>query len=283
METFSLRDIQSMLGISRAVISGLIASGFVTPQRGKQREYRFTFQDVVLLRTAHSLQAAQIPPRKIVKSLQRLRESLPHELPLTGLRISAVGNEIAVKEGNAQWHVDSGQMLMDFEVMPAAKGSVSFLTRDAQQVEAEDDAAASVQSKDEEASDWFQRAMELEDTDRAAAERAYRRAISAAPTYIDPYLNLGVILCDDGRCAEAIALYRDALTHCPDEPLFHFNMAIALEDAGRIEDALASYERCMVLSPGMADAHYNAARLHERLGHATKAIRHYSEYRRLQR
>ncbi len=39
----------------------------------------------------------------------------------------------------------------------------------------------------------------------------------------------------------------------------------------------------MQLSPKFADAHYNAARLHEQLGHASKAIRHYSEYRRLQR
>jgi hypothetical protein len=39
----------------------------------------------------------------------------------------------------------------------------------------------------------------------------------------------------------------------------------------------------MALAPRFADAHFNAARLHEQLGHATKAIRHYSEYRRLQR
>jgi predicted Zn-dependent protease len=274
METFSLRDIQSMLGISRTVLSGLIASGFVTPTRGKQREYRFTFQDVVLLRTAHSLQAAQIPPRKIVRSLKQLRDTLPSELPLTGLRISAVGNEIAVKEGNAHWQVDSGQMLMDFEVVPAAKGSVSFLTR------APEAAAA---SDEERALDCFQRGIALEESDKAAAEQAYREAIRLAPDYVDPYLNLGVILCDAGRCGDAVALYRQAIEHSPDEPLFHFNMAIALEDAQRIDEALASYERCMALSPDFADAHYNAARLHERLGHATKAIRHYSEYRRLQR
>jgi tetratricopeptide (TPR) repeat protein len=273
METFSLRDIQSMLGVSRAVISGLIASGFVTPSRGKQREYRFTFQDVVLLRTAHGLQAAQIPPRKILRSLQRLRATLPRELPLTGLRITAVGNEIAVKEGAAQWHVDSGQMLMDFDVVPA-QGSVSFLTR-APQVPAPS-------SRDEAALDWFQRAMALEATDTAQAERAYRRAIVEAPDYVDPYLNLGVILCDAGRCEEAVELYRQAIARRADEPLLHFNMAIALEDAQRIEEALVCYERCMRLSPEFADAHYNAARLHERLGHATKAIRHYSEYRRLQ-
>ena len=33
METYTLRRIQSMLGISRAVISGLMDSGFVTPSR----------------------------------------------------------------------------------------------------------------------------------------------------------------------------------------------------------------------------------------------------------
>ena len=58
---------------------------------------------------------------------------------------------------------------------------------------------------------------------------------------------------------------------------------LALEDAKRFDEALASYDECMRLSPDFADAHYNAARLHEMLGHKARAIRHYSEYRRLQR
>ncbi|WP_280153624.1 tetratricopeptide repeat protein [Piscinibacter sp. XHJ-5] len=265
METYSLRDLQDMLGVSKAVISGLVASGFVTPSRGKHREYRFSFQDVVLLRTAHSLQAAHIAPRKILRSLKHLKATLPEELPLTGLRITAVGNEIAVKQGATQWHADSGQLLMDFEVLPA-QGTVSFLSRVPQ-----------------ESTDWFQRGIELEASDKRSAEQAYRRAIADEPGCADAYLNLGVLLCDAQRCDEAVTLYRSGLRHCPDEPLLHFNLAVALEDLDRIEDALAAYERCMSLSPGFADAHYNAARLHEMLGHATKAIRHYSEYRRLQR
>src|SRR4051794_26367904 len=103
MQTYTLRGIQAMLGISRTVISHLIAAGFVTPTRGKRREYLFSFQDVVLLRTAVNLEAANIPARKILRSLQRLKATLPSELPLTGLRITAVGNEIAVKEGDAHW------------------------------------------------------------------------------------------------------------------------------------------------------------------------------------
>src|SRR4051812_18229696 len=116
METFTLRSIESMLGISRAVIGSLVASGFVSPSRGKRNEYRFTFQDVVLLRTAYSLRQAQVPPRKILRSLKRLRETLPSEVPLSGLRISAVGSEVAVQEGAARRHVDSGQLLFDFEI-----------------------------------------------------------------------------------------------------------------------------------------------------------------------
>jgi hypothetical protein len=77
MQTYTLRSIEAMLGIPRAVITRLIAAGFVTPSRGKRREYRFTFQDVVLLRTAYGLQAADIPARKILRSLQRLKATLP--------------------------------------------------------------------------------------------------------------------------------------------------------------------------------------------------------------
>jgi tetratricopeptide (TPR) repeat protein len=277
MQTYTLSGIQSMLGLSRAVITGLIAAGFVTPSRGKRREYRFSFQDVVLLRTAYSLQSAQISPRKILRSLRQLKATLPDELPLTGLRIAAVGNDIAVKEGDRQWEAESGQLLIDFEVKPQ-QGSVSFLSRTPQPANGVTEAPA-----DDSAAAWFERGVGLEDENAEAAEQAYREALRRAPDYLDPYLNLGVLLCDAGRCGEAVALYRQGLRRCADAALLHFNLAIALEDMEHVDAALANYEACIRLAPAMADAHYNAARLHEQLGHATQAIRHYSEYRRLQR
>jgi tetratricopeptide (TPR) repeat protein len=273
MQTYSLREIGAILSLSRAVISGFIASGFVTPSRGKKREYRFTFQDLVLLRTAQGLQAAHIPPRKILQSLRRLRATLPEELPLTGLRITAVGNEVAVREGAVQRQVDTGQLLMDFGLAPS-EGTVAVC--------APAPKATAAGGDPDEAVDWFQRGVELEGTDPRAAEQAYRRAIAQAPANADPVLNLGVMLGDAQRFDEAIALYRQALVHNPDQHLLHFNLAVALEDSGQLEGALASYEHCTRLAPKFADAHFNAARLHEQLGHATKAIRHYSEYRRLQ-
>lgn len=269
-ETFTIRRTQDLLGLSRSVITGLIAAGFVTPTRGKRNEFRFSFQDMVLLRTAVELQAARVAPRKILSSLRRLRAELPTELPVTGLRITAVGNEVTVRDGQSQWQADSGQLVMDFELAPA-KGSVAFLQREVCGVPARDETASSV----------FDQGESLEETDRAAAEAAYRKALALDPDFADAYLNLGALLCDAKRCREAVELYDEAIRRCPDHAQLHFNRAIALEDQGLVDEALASYDRCLRLDPGFADAHFNAARLHERRGDGKRAVRHLSAYRRL--
>jgi tetratricopeptide (TPR) repeat protein len=268
--TFTIRSTQDLLGLSRTVITGLIAAGFVTPGRGRRNEYRFSFQDLVLLRTAVELQAAQVPPRRILSSLRRLRANLPAEVPVTGLRITAVGNEVTVREGRSQWQADSGQLVFDFELAPA-KGSVTFLQR----------AAGRNAAADETPESAFRRGESLESTDRAGAEAAYRRSLQLDPDFADAYLNLGAMLCEARRCREAVALYDEAIRRCPKQALLHFNRAIALEDLGRLSDALASYNTCLRLDPGLADAHFNAARLHEQRGDGKQAVRHLSAYRRL--
>ncbi|MDQ6627084.1 MAG: tetratricopeptide repeat protein [Pseudomonadota bacterium] len=270
--TYTFRSIQEMLGLSRGVVSGLIASGFVAPGRGARNEYRFTFQDVVLLRTAVELQDARIAPRKIVAALRSLRAKLPAELPMTGLRITAVGNDVAVRDGGSQWQAESGQLVMDFELAPA-KGTVAFLQRrPSRAASVVDDAVAA-----------FSRGEALEASDRRGAEAAYRKVLAIDPDHADAYLNLGALLCEGSRCDEAVTLYDEALRRHPGEALLHFNRAIALEDQSRPGEALASYNESLRLDPDLADAHYNAARLHEQLGDAKKAVRHLSAYRRLQR
>ncbi len=273
---YTLRSIREMLGVSRAVLSGFIEAGFVRPSRGARNEYRFTFQDVVLLRTAQALQAARIPPRRILSSLKRLKAALPRELPLSGLRITAVGNDIAVRNGANQLEADSGQLLMDFEVAPV-RGAVAFL----QHAPAAPKTPSTLPAG---ADEWFRHAEEREESGAPAeAEAAYRQALELSPDHADAWINLGALLCEAKRCAEAVELYDQAIRRCPDEPLLHFNRAIALEDQGRHKEAIASYESCLRLAPDLADAHFNAARLHEQLGNGQKAVRHFSAYRRLQR
>ena len=275
---YTIRSIQEMLGLSRGVIAGMIAAGFVSPGRGPRNEYRFTFQDVVLLRTAAELRAARIAPRRILQALRRLREKLPAELPFAGLRISAVGNDVTVKEGGSQWQADSVQLVMDFQFAPA-RGTVTYLQRPTAAAAAAQKAASTADAVDA----AFSLGEALESTDRRAAEAAYRRVLALDPDHADAYLNLGALLCEAKRCREAVALYDEALRRRPGEALLHFNRAVALEDQGRPLEALAAYNASLLLQPDLADAHYNAARLHEQLGDAKNAVRHFSAYRRLER
>jgi tetratricopeptide (TPR) repeat protein len=257
-----------MLGLSRTTISGLIAAGFVAPVRGARNEHRFSFQDLMLMRTACALQQARIPPRRILRSLARLKADLPLEMPLTGLRITAVGADVAVRDRSGHWQADSGQLLMDFEVAELA-GTVSFIT-------------AAGTPRPVPPADWLRQGEALEKHDRAAAEDAYRRAIAEAPDRAAPYLNLGALLCEAGRCDEAVQLYEGALGLVGDEALVHFNLAVALEDLGRADAAIAAYEHALRLSDDCADAHYNLGLLLEKRGDGAAALRHFNAYRRLE-
>jgi len=273
--TFTLRRVQAMLGLSRTVVSGLISAGFVVPTRGPRNEHRFTFQDLMLLRTAYALQASKIPPRKILRSLARLKATLPATLPLTGLRITAVGADVAVRDRDGHWAADSGQLLMDFEVAPARNSSVAFLDH------AIDQAPGNASTAD--ADTWFRRAEAIEASDPKGAEHAYQEALAHRPEFTDAYLNLGAMWCESGRSDEAVGLYEHALALCPPSALLYYNRAVALEDQRRPGEAITNYERALELDPALADAHYNIGRLQEELGDARGALRHFSAYRRLQR
>ena len=283
--TFTLRRVQALLGLSRTTVAGLIAEGFVTPTRGPRKAWRFTFQDLMLLRTAFALQASNIPPRKILRSLARLKATLPQELPLTGLRITAIGADVAVRSAQGQWQASSGQLLMDFEVAPVA-GSVAFLTRDvaapgAPGVRDAPDGTAAPPSPG--AQSWFDRGLALESTNSAAAEAAYRQALALAPDLEAACLNLGAMFCEGGRYAELADMSEAAVKHCPASALIHFNHGVALDHLERLPEALDSYEQCLALDPAQADAHFNLGRLREQLGDTRGALRHFSAYRRLQR
>jgi tetratricopeptide (TPR) repeat protein len=266
-----MRELQSMLGVSRSVVSGLVAAGFVTPSRGPRNEYRFTFQDVVLLRTALQLRSARIPPRKIIMALSRLRAVLPDELPLTGIRVTAVGNDVAVKTGPAQWDAITGQLLLDFEVAEI-KGEVAFL-----------DTTPRQKDLARQAEEWYDLGEKIRRSDVKGAEQAYRKAIALSPQpFYAAYVDLGALLCEvETRCEDALRVFDDALSHFPEDPILHFNRAIAFEELGRLDDAERSYERCLELDPSYADAHHNLAMLLETRGDQRGLIRHLSAYRRL--
>jgi tetratricopeptide (TPR) repeat protein len=267
---YSLRDVMRLLGVSRAVVTGLVDAGFVTPQRGPRRELRFTFRDLVLLRTAQGLSQARIPPARIVRSLRRLRERLPETMPLAGLRIEALGDDVVVSEGEAQWRPDDGQYMLQFGVS-APGGRLVFLGPGAA-------GATAIPAANE---NWFERGASMEGSDPEAACDAYRRAIEADRDHRDAYVNLGRLLHERGRLAEAVLVYRQAIDRIAGDAMLHFNLGVLQEDLGEREAAIASYRSAVAIAPDLADAHFNLARLFEAMGSQREALRHWSAFRKL--
>src|SRR5437763_681256 len=62
---YSTKDVAALLGLSAGQVRSYVRSGFLAPQQGPRGEYYFSFQDLVLLRTAKGLLAARVPQRRI--------------------------------------------------------------------------------------------------------------------------------------------------------------------------------------------------------------------------
>ena len=77
MHPYCVRDVERLLQLSPSTIRALVARGFVRPARGPRREFRFSFQDLIVLRTARALALAKVPQRRISRSLSELRRHLP--------------------------------------------------------------------------------------------------------------------------------------------------------------------------------------------------------------
>jgi hypothetical protein len=130
MHAFGTKDLVGLVGISRSRIRALIRAGHVRPGRGRRGELRFSFQDLIILRTAKALAAADIPVRRINQSLRQLQASLPPEVPLSGLSITSVGDRIAVREGVQQREIDSGQYVLALNVVKEG-GKLKIIDRSA--------------------------------------------------------------------------------------------------------------------------------------------------------
>jgi tetratricopeptide (TPR) repeat protein len=138
---------------------------------------------------------------------------------------------------------------------------------------------------------WYARGCALEAGAPEAALAAYTRAVAGQPDLADAWNNAGRLLHDRGDVAAAEGSYRLAICGDASVALYWFNLGVAIEDqGGRTAEAIAAYEQAVALDPGRGDAHYNLARLYEQVARAGgevvwahRAVRHYLQYRQLER
>ena len=273
MESFSTRDVARLLGLSETQVRSQARAGFLTPERGPRNGYRFSFQDLVLLRTARQLARARVPPRRIRTALCGLARQLPSGRSLSEMRITAEGQSVLVHDAGTAWNPESGQLHIDFTGSPAPAAA-------ARPAKAR---GPSSRPKRPELNAWelFESALILEASDPAAAFQAYNKALAQDPNLTDAHVNLGRLLQLAGRTDDAIEHYVASIRAGTPDPTAAFNLGTALEELGRWREAIAAYQQAIETDARFADAHFNLARLCDQLGRRAEAIRHWRVYGRL--
>ena len=310
---YSAQDVAKMLGLPPRRLRAYLRAGLLSAERNENGRLRFSFQDLLLLRTAEGLVAERIAPRRVVHALKKLRERLPEARPLTGVPLSADGNRVVAHDGAARWQPDTGQVLLAFPetdspsasetpvspcapfvarptpgrpgTLPASEvdeGAADALSSTSPSPSTSTSTSASA-DRAVSADDLYRIAATLEESDPVHAAHTYRQVLALDPEHADAHVNLGRLLHEAGEIAEAESHYRATLALRGDDATAAFNLAVAIEDQGRTDEALEQYERAVAIDSRNPDAHYNAARLYEKSGKLAAAIRHLRAYRELVR
>lgn len=269
---YSTAEVARLAGLSPEQVRSYVRSGFLEPRKGELGEYRFSFQDLVVLRAARGLVENKVSPRRIRSSLRALYEQLPRGRSLAELRIAAEGGEVVVRAEGDAWNPESGQLMMDFEVAELARRAEPLAPQIVERVGHPDDLVGE---------DWYELGLELEAAAPREASEAYRRCLELDPEHPDAHLNLGRLFHETGEVKEAEKHYRQALLLRPDDATAAFNLGVALQDGGRMDEALSAYRRAVDADPNCADAFFNMASIYEELGKRATALQNLKIYKKL--
>jgi len=277
MTAFSTHEVAKILGLPDSKIRSCARAALLAPVRGPGGRLRWSFQDLLLLKTTRGLLEARVPPGRIRRMVASLRRQLPGDQALSSVSVYADGRRVVAWDGTARWQPDSGQFLFSFdapavanEEPPPARATTPAPARATAPVAAARTAA-----------EWFDLACELDPASPDEARHAYEQALALDARLADAHINLGRLLHAGGDAAGAETHYRAAIQYAPEDAIAHFNLAGLLEETGRASDAVASYQQALAADPTFADAHYNLGLLLDTLGRRPAAMTHLRAARRL--
>jgi tetratricopeptide (TPR) repeat protein len=262
LEKFKRRDVLRIVGITERELSYWRSLRLLEPSRNRKNKRVYSFSDLVRLRSVKALTRERVPARRLGKAVEAFRLRCPdgNGAGFTEARFTATGRRVAVDFRGSRLDPLSGQLLLPFE--PAAPAdNVSVIP------------PRSLES-------WLALAAECgeDPASRSRAIEAYRNIVETVPGWLEPRLNLGTLLYEDGDWKSAAHEFRKAVEIAPGNPLAHFNLASVLEDIGESEFAVQHFEEALSLAPEFADAHFNLAGAYEKLGASPAARAHWVRY-----
>lgn len=270
MRLYTSGEVAKILNLSPARIRSFVRAGFIRPAR-ERRSLRFTFKDLIFLKTAKGLLDSSVPSQTVVRMLSSLKRQVPPDQHLSSVKIYADGRRIVVWDGKARWQPDSGQFLFNF-----AAGTMERNLPAAEKRQELNKTRLTAEH-------WFNLGVELESTSVQEARRAYAMALEIDAHMPSAHLNLGRLYHDAKELKQAEAHYRAAGASAPQDPAPRFNLGVLMEDLHQPLAAIRAYREALRLDPAFADAHYNLGLLCEALGNKAEAVAHFRAARKLYR
>jgi tetratricopeptide (TPR) repeat protein len=269
MRLFTTSEVAKILNLRDSRIRSFVRAGFLAPARGNKKSLQFTFQDVLFLKTAKGLLDSHVPSKRVVRMLSSLKRQLAKDRHLASLKIYADGERVIAWDGKTRWQPDSGQFLFNFDartVMQRVKISLPPPKPAKQELNADN---------------WFNLALELENSSAKEAQQAYHRALELDPQMAAAHLNLGKLYHDAKETKKAEAHYQAAIASAPEDPAPLFNLGVLMEDIKQPQKAIAAYRAALRVDPSYADAHYNLGLVLDRLGNKSEAFSHLRTARKI--
>ena len=116
MREFSTREVSELTGLTADRVRRWVHLGLIAPEKNSRGHWRYSFQDLAVLRTAGKMLEAQVSTKRMLRTLRRLRAQLPDGRPLSAVRIIVDGERVIVKDRLATWEPESGQGTLDFDL-----------------------------------------------------------------------------------------------------------------------------------------------------------------------
>lgn len=108
--------------------------------------------------------------------------------------------------------------------------------------------------------------------DYEAAQRAFERAIEAAPELAVAHSKVGVALAQQGQHDAAIARFARAVRLDPAYAPAYNNLGNAYKAKGMLDEAVAAYQRALAIDPDYWIAHQNLGVVFKETGRVAESI-----------
>ena len=278
MSGYTTREVAELIGVTPAKVRAFARAGFVA-RAARRGHYRFTLPGHRAAARGEGARDAQIHPRKVRRALRALRDALPAHRSLSGLRISAAGDEVVVQDAHSAWQPETGQVTFDF--------TIAELVGDAAPVVLAAVERAAAEAADEaDAEEWLALALDLEtvgviDEARARLRARARRRRGARAGAHQP--RPPPSLAESPRATPRRTTGARSTSE-PGNATALFNLGVALEDGKRFEEAIAVYERAAAADDAVAGCTLQSRPpLRADAATSPRAIRHFARYRALLR